>query len=243
MTTAPTHGQQTVEVISTAREREDNFSLGQRFKLFFITWLGFLAIRLICPTLRWNISIEDGGPAPDDRRPMIYTFWHRCVFLATWHFRHRGIVVMTSRSFDGEYIARIIEKFGYGAARGSSHRGGMRALLSMHRDIEAGHSVAFTIDGPKGPMYVAKPGPVLLARNTGAPLLIFHIACDRAWILNSWDRFIIPKPFARATVRIGKLMQVPKSLNSAAIADWHAQMQAELDRVREEAERDFVVRK
>jgi lysophospholipid acyltransferase (LPLAT)-like uncharacterized protein len=235
MASAPLENPETAEAQAP---REEAFTFRQRLLISFVTWLGYLGIRLICPTLRWSVSSEDGGPVADEPgMPVIYTFWHRCVFLATHHYRRRGIVVMTSSSFDGEYIARIIEKFGYGAARGSSTRGGVRALLALHKDLEAGRSVAFTIDGPKGPRYVAKPGPTLLARNTQAPILCFHIAVDRAWILNTWDQFIIPKPFARAVVRVGRLIRVPKEADSAALDRYHAEMQQTLDRIREQAEK------
>ncbi len=207
----------------------------ERFLLWLVSWAGFLAIKLISPTLRWSVSVEDGGPddiATVHRLPVIYVFWHRCVFCATYFWRYRQIQVMTSASFDGEYIARIIEKFGYGAVRGSSTRGGVRALLGMHTEIEGGRSVAFTIDGPRGPVYIAKPGAALLARNTAAAILPFHIALEHPWTLNSWDRFMIPKPFTRVEVRIGKLIRVPADADSAALAQYHAELQATLDRRR-----------
>ena len=212
------------------------FNFWERLQLGLVTWAGYLAIRLIGPTLRYTVSIEEGGPADDRLHPVIYVFWHRCVFVATHFFRGRNIQVMTSSSFDGEYIARIIEKFGYGAVRGSSSRGAVRALLGMHTEIERGQSVAFTIDGPRGPRYQAKPGPVLLARNTGTPILPFHIAVEKAWLLRSWDRFIIPKPFSRVLVRLGRLLRVPREADSAAAADYQAEMQATLDRIRQFAE-------
>jgi lysophospholipid acyltransferase (LPLAT)-like uncharacterized protein len=212
------------------------FSLKERLLLRLITWLGFIAIRFICPTLRWTVSTEEGAEDYEAMDPKIYVFWHRCVFAATWFWRNRNIQVMTSSSFDGEYIARIIEKFGYGAVRGSSSRGAVRALLGMHTELEQNRSVAFTIDGPRGPVYVAKPGPVLLARNTQAPLLCFHIAIEHHWELNSWDRFMIPRPFSRVHVRIGRLMHVPAGADSAAISEYHQQMQATLDRIRAAAE-------
>ena len=220
------------EPTETARE----YTVWQRFLIWLASWAGFLLIRVICPTLRWRVSIEEGGPPSGNLRPGIYVFWHRCVFVATWHFRRRDIAVMTSRSFDGEYIARIIEKFGYSAVRGSSSRGAVRALLGMHREIEAGQTVAFTIDGPRGPRYVAKPGPVLLARNTRAPIMCFHIALEKAWVLNTWDQFMIPKPFSRALVRISRLIHVPPDTDSAAVERYHQEMQATLDRIREYAE-------
>ena len=168
-----------------------------------ISILGTLAIRLIGPTLRFRVICEEGGPPATDPLivPAVYCFWHRCVFAAAWFFRNRDIAVMTSRSYDGEYIARTIHNMGFRAVRGSSSRGGVRALLEMHTEIDAGRVAAFTIDGPRGPMYVAKPGPVLLARNTQKPLVVFHIALARPWALNSWDKFMVPKPFARGAGR------------------------------------------
>lgn len=231
----------TTSAPSVPADREENkpFTLGQRISLWLVSTLGYLAIRLICPTLRIRVSIEEGGPSEVHLHPAIYTFWHRCVFPATYFYRHRGIAVMTSKSFDGEYIARIIERFGFPAVRGSSSRGGVRALLGMHKILDRGQSVAFTIDGPRGPLYVAKPGPVLLARNTGAPIYCFHIALEKAWVLKSWDRFMIPKPFSGAVVRVGKLIHVPRELGSEEIAEYHEMMQTELERVRQEAEREM----
>jgi lysophospholipid acyltransferase (LPLAT)-like uncharacterized protein len=225
--------------IPEKKETEQPFTLKQRFVLWLVTWVGYLAIRLIGPTLKWEASIEDGGPPTTMPDPCVYVFWHRSVFSATWYYRQRRIAVMTSSSFDGEYIARIIEKFGYGAVRGSSSRGAVRALLGMHTEVEAGRTVAFTIDGPKGPLYVAKPGPVLLARNTQVPIMPFYIAVEEGWVLKSWDRFVIPKPFTRAHVRVGRLIYVPKETGSEQSQQLHAEMQAGLDRVREYAEAQF----
>ena len=215
------------------------FTLRQRLALFFITWAGFLVIRLIGPTLRYTVSIEDDGPPDFYPHPSVYVFWHNAVIPACWWYRGRNIAVMTSSSFDGEYIARIIEKFGFRPVRGSSTRGGVRALLGMHTEIELDHSVAFTIDGPKGPVYVAKPGPVLLARNVQRPIQPFYVAVERAWILNSWDHFRIPKPFSRAHLRVAKPIFVPADTDSESAQRLHAEMQAALDRVREYAEGRF----
>ncbi|HWR15071.1 MAG TPA: lysophospholipid acyltransferase family protein [Terriglobales bacterium] len=212
------------------------FTLKQRFSIWLVTWVGYLSMRLIGPTLRWQSSIEEGGPATISPERTIYVFWHRAVFSSTWFYRNRGISVITSSSFDGEYIARIIEKLGYKAVRGSSSRNAVRALLGLHTEIEEGRSVGFTIDGPRGPRYVAKPGPVLLARNTKAPIMPFYTAIEKGWVLKSWDRFVIPKPFSRAHLRIGRLIHVPKDTSSEQAQQLHAEMQAALDRVREYAE-------
>jgi lysophospholipid acyltransferase (LPLAT)-like uncharacterized protein len=212
------------------------YSWPQRVSLWAITWAGFLAIRLIGPTLRYSVSWEDGAPGSLDKRPIIYSFWHRCVFPAAYLWRNRNIRVMTSQSYDGEYIARIIQKFGFVPVRGSSSRGAVGALLGMRREVEQGWTVAFTIDGPRGPMYVAKPGPVVLARSTGIPMSVFHIAVERAWILKTWDRFMIPKPFSRVLMRVAGLMNVPAEASDKNMGDMHTRMQAALDRTREFAE-------
>jgi len=215
------------------------FTLGQRISLWFITWVGYLAIRLVGPTLRYTVTIEDGGPPDFYPHGSVFVFWHNAVIPACWWYRGRNIAVMTSSSFDGEYIARIIEKFGFRPVRGSSTRGGVRALLGMHTEIESDHSVAFTIDGPKGPVYIAKPGPALLARNVQRPIQAFYIAVEHAWILNSWDQFRIPKPFSRAHLRVAKPIFVPADTDSESVQRLHAEMQAALDRVRVYAEQQF----
>ncbi len=209
------------------------FTLRQRFLLWLISWCGYLAIRLIGPTMRYHVSYEEGAIAQEGVFPGIYVFWHRCVFPAGYRYRNRDIAVMTSRSFDGEYIARTIEKLGFRAVRGSSNRGGASALLAMHSELEAGRGVAFTIDGPRGPRYVAKPGPVLLARNTQLPLTAFYLAVERAWVLNTWDAFVLPKPFSQVEVRISKIIHVPPD---ASLDEYHAIMQAALERVTEYAD-------
>jgi lysophospholipid acyltransferase (LPLAT)-like uncharacterized protein len=220
-------------------EPEQRFTLRQRLALAFITAAGWLLVRLIGPTLRYTISFEENGPTRDYPGVAVYVFWHRCVIPALYYYRGKNIAVMTSSSFDGEYIARIIEKFGYRAVRGSSTRGGVRALLGMHAEIEQGRAVAFTIDGPRGPRYVAKPGPVLLARNVKLPVFAFYAAAERAWVLNSWDRFIIPKPFSRVVIRMGRGIEVPSDADGAGLDVFHGEMQAALDRVRDSAESVF----
>lgn len=217
----------------------EQFTWKQRHSLALITAAAWLLVRLIGPTLRYEVVVEEGGPPGGWIQPAVWVFWHRCIVPATWFFRDRRIAVMTSSSFDGEYIARIIDKFGFEAVRGSSTRGGVRALLGMHTVIEDGRTAAFTIDGPKGPRYVAKPGPVLLARNTQTPLIAFHLAVHNAWILNSWDRLMIPKPFSKVALHISRMMSVPKDASHEDLARLHAEMQAALDRVRIAAERSF----
>jgi lysophospholipid acyltransferase (LPLAT)-like uncharacterized protein len=219
----------------TAAEPEHRFTRRQRFLIWLIGWAGYFLIRVIGPTLRYAVSIEEGGPRHWYVAPVIYPFWHRCLIPACFLWRNKRIAVLTSTSFDGEYIARILQRFGYTPVRGSSTRGGVRGLLGMQQELESGHSVAFTIDGPQGPMYEAKPGPVLLARVTGLPIVCFHVALEDPWVLTkSWDRFMVPRPFSRALLRISSLIHV---LSDAEDLDpYHARMQAALDRAREYAE-------
>ncbi len=205
-------------------------------------WAGYLAISLIGSTLRYAISWEEPPSPPDatHEKPVIYCFWHRALFPSAWLWRKTGIAVMMSRSFDGECSARIMEKLGYVALRGSSSRGGAQALLGMRSQLEQGVSVAITSDGPRGPKFLAKPGPVLLARASGAPMAAFYIAVGDAWVLNTWDTLMVPKPFSKALVRIGAKIKVPADAADAnadaRMADFHRELQAALERVTRFAE-------
>jgi lysophospholipid acyltransferase (LPLAT)-like uncharacterized protein len=144
-------------------------------------------------------------------------FWHGRILPATYYFRRRGIVVITSENFDGEWIAGIIERFGYGTARGSTSRGARKALRQLTRDMAAGNPAGFTVDGPRGPARVAQPGAVWLAKVTGNPVLPFHLEASRFWTLNSWDRTQIPKPFATVALVVGEPFTVPRDADDAAI--------------------------
>jgi lysophospholipid acyltransferase (LPLAT)-like uncharacterized protein len=224
-----------------AERSEREFSLRQRIALFLISWIGYMGIRLIGSSLRFRLSVEDATTTdPDNLHTLICPFWHRCVFPATYFFRKRGFSVVTSRSFDGEYIARIIEKFGFKAVRGSSSRGGASALLQLHDIVNSGGLAAFTIDGPRGPRYVAKPGPILLAKNTGAAIMPFYLAPQRAWVLNSWDAFMIPKPFSRVVIRFGKHITVPQDANEDVLKLKLTEMQRGLEQVRDFAEAEVL---
>ena len=215
---------------------QPSFTLPQRISLWLITWAGVLVIRLLAPTMRLAISFEDGAPSSLETRPLVLAFWHSCIFPSIYAWRNLQIRVMSSESFDGEYTGRIIRKFGFVKVRGSSSRGAVRALLGMRREIEQGWSVAFTIDGPRGPRYVAKPGPVVLARATGVPMVAFHIALENPWVLNTWDKSMIPKPFSKALLRVSRKISVPDNASEDERDRYHAELQAALDRVREYAE-------
>lgn len=209
------------------------FTLWQRFQLWLITCVGVLIIRLIGPTLRVSVSIEEGGPASMETRPLIYSFWHDCIFASTYIWRDLQVRVMSSDSFDGEWMGRIIRKFGFVKVRGSKSKGAVRALLAFRREVEQGWVVAFTIDGPRGPRYVAKPGPVVLARATGVPMVVYHIGIEEGWVLPTWDLSIVPKPFSRALLRISRLIHASPDADEAEKERLQGELQAALDRVRE----------
>lgn len=236
------HSSPAVTAPAPSPSEQRGFTLRQRILLWLISFAGYLAIRLICPTLRYSISWEEPPSPPDAifEKPVIYSFWHRSVFPAAWMWRKCGIAVMVSRSFDGEYIARIIEKFGFVAIRGSSSRGGSEALREMKKELEKDAAVAFTIDGPRGPKYVAKPGPVLLARASGVPMAAFYVALSDAWVLKTWDEFMIPKPFSKALVRISSKMYVPAQADEKQIRDFHGLLQQTLERVTRFAEENLA---
>lgn len=192
----------------------------------------YVLISLIGRTVRFRVEgaehLEEamrGGALP------IYTTWHDGVFLSTYFFRRRRIVVMTSRSFDGEYIARFIQRFGYGAARGSSSRGGVGALVEMARLVRQGCPAGFMIDGPRGPRHVAKMGAVLLAKKTGQPVLPFAVNAARHYAAPSWDRFQLPLPFTRAAVRIAPPIHVPPDADEEMLEEKRDELQRALDEV------------
>jgi hypothetical protein len=170
----------------------------------------------------------------------IGTFWHRCIFGSIWFWRNRGIVVLNTVNFDGQWTRRAIERLGFATVQGSSSRGGVEGLTAMAKCIEEGRNVALTIDGPRGPRYVAKPGAVILARRTGRPISVFHIALKTAYTFRkSWDLFQLPLPFSRAVVVIAPPIRVPTDADAETIKQKQDETQAALERVRDVAESWF----
>lgn len=190
----------------------------------------YLLIRIIGITMRYETegwenfeAIENAGKLP------IYSFWHDRIFAGTYFFRNRGIVVISSQSKDGEYLGRLIKRLGYGTIRGSSTRGGTKALVEMIRGMKQGLPMAFGLDGPKGPRYVAKPGAALLAKKTGNPLMPFVVECRHFFRLKSWDRMQIPRPFTKARVIIAEPIYVSPDAGDTELQSALAQLQSSLD--------------
>jgi lysophospholipid acyltransferase (LPLAT)-like uncharacterized protein len=208
------------------------YTFRQRFLIRLTDWAFFLFIWVAGKTVRFEIegwenfeAIENAGHQP------IYCFWHNRIFLGTYYFRDRGIVVVTSQSFDGEYIARFIQRFGYGAVRGSSTRGGVGALIEAIKAMKRGLAAGFTVDGPKGPRYEAKSGPVVLAKKTGNPMMPFTVDAEKFWTVKSWDKLQIPKPFTRAKIVITEPIYVPSDASDEVMEKKRSELQQALDKL------------
>lgn len=214
------------------------YSFKQRLTIRLADLAFYGLINIIGRTIKFEVTGWDNHEQifRDGHLP-IYVFWHERIFLTTYWWRNRRIVVLTSKSFDGEYIARFIQRFGYGAVRGSSTRGGVGAVVEMVRLMRQGCTTAFTIDGPKGPPRVAKMGAVLLAKKSGHPILPVTMALERRWIAPTWDSFQVPKPFSRATVFVAPPIYVAADADEAELSARNDQLQTTLDELTERGER------
>jgi lysophospholipid acyltransferase (LPLAT)-like uncharacterized protein len=193
--------------------------------------LGAAVIRLLAATWRYRVTNdEELRSARAAGRRVIFIPWHGELLPLIWHHRSQNIALVVSEHRDGEIIARIAETLGYATVRGSSSRGGSRALIGLMRELEAGRDAAVTPDGPRGPAHVFAPGAAIAAQRTGALLVPIRAAASRAWRLKSWDRFLIPKPFARVDVTYGPLTPVVAGSPREA-AEQAPRLQAILDAV------------
>ncbi len=176
------------------------------------------AVRVLARTWRVRELRQGGGDiVRQHERPVIFCLWHCELLCHMWNFRKLGIVVLISEHGDGEMAARAATSMGYRTIRGSSRRGAERALLALAREVEGGAHVAVTPDGPRGPAESFAPGALIAAQRSGAPIVLLRAVADRAWRLRSWDRFIIPKPFARVTIYVSEPVPVrASSLREAA---------------------------
>ncbi|MBI3015878.1 MAG: lysophospholipid acyltransferase family protein [Candidatus Tectomicrobia bacterium] len=178
--------------------------------------LQFLIPRLGIPLL-WalykSLRIEVRNSEAEERlraggRPFIYAIWHGRMLCPILSRSHRQICTLVSLSRDGEIINAFLQRLGFRTVRGSSSRGGARGLTALVREVKAGHDVAITPDGPRGPRFQAQEGALDLAARTGAPLLLTTSAARRAFVCKSWDRFLIPLPFSRVVIQFGGLLRV-----------------------------------
>jgi lysophospholipid acyltransferase (LPLAT)-like uncharacterized protein len=210
-------------------------SRGKRIRAAVIAAVGTPVIEALGGTYHWREhGVEHLDAVRESGRPPIFAFWHGRILAATLYFRDRGIVVITSENFDGEWIARVIRRFGYGTARGSSSRGGVRALVQLRRDMSEGRPAAFTLDGPHGPARVAQPGALWLSGASGCPIVPFHIEAAKFWSAKSWDRHQIPKPGTEIAIAIGEPITVSGTGESIVEAE-RTKLENALARLEEQA--------
>lgn len=214
-----------------------SFTFGQRVALWIVPRLTALVLAAIGSTLRFEVIAEEGAvPATPPARG-IFCFWHRCTLPAGWYFRDFHCSIMISQSFDGELIARTLGLLGYNSVRGSSSRGGVAGLIAMREVLASGMPVVFTADGPRGPIYQTKIGPVKLAQVTREPMGSFYLLPEHAWTMRSWDRFLVPKPFSRVVVSWARPVQPPdEEGDNDALEVKRQELNAALERARLRAE-------
>jgi lysophospholipid acyltransferase (LPLAT)-like uncharacterized protein len=218
-------------------------SLWRRLQIPIIAAAVYGVIRIIGPTLRVEIvGIQHAAQIRDKSKAGIGVFFHRCIFPSAWIWRNRGVVVMNTVNFDGQWTRKVIEWLGFGTAQGSSSRGGMAGLTVLAQKLGEGKHVAFTVDGPRGPRFVAKPGPVILARRMNCPISVFHIGVERGYTFKkSWDLLKVPMPFSRAVMIFAPVIRMKPDGGGDDLKAALAEMQSALDRVREDAEAWFAM--
>ena len=225
----------TAKIETVNNEAHSRFTLGQRIVLAVVPRLVWALLWVVGPTWRFEVIAEDGvtpvlfGERPG---PEIYCFWHQCVLPCTIYFRRSLAVILISRSYDGELITRTLELFGFHTTRGSSSRGAREGLLGLKHIIDQGRTAIFTADGPRGPIYRTKMGPIKLAQMTGAPIGAFHLEPERAWTLGSWDHFLVPKPFTRICVSWAQWTRVAPDLAAEEFEAKREDLNAALERAR-----------
>ena len=211
------------------------FTFTQRLVLAVVPRVVSALLWIVSRTWRFEVIAEEGvTPVLFGQKPgaEIYCFWHQCVLPCTVYFRRSHAVILISQSYDGELITRILRMFGFDAVRGSSSRGSREGLLGLARVLSSGRTAIFTADGPRGPIYQTKMGPIKLAQMTGAPIGCFHLEPERAWVMGSWDRFLVPKPFTRICVSWAQWTQVPTDLASEKFEHKRAELNAAIERAR-----------
>ena len=211
------------------------FTLRQRLALAIVPRLVWALLSLIGRTWRFETIAEEGAtPLPFGlgAKGEIFCFWHQCVLPCTFYFRRTHATIIVSRSFDGELVARTLHLFGYKTSRGSSSRAAQEGLLGLKLALENGEPAIFTADGPRGPIYRTKMGPIKLAQLTGARIGAFHLQPERAWKMRSWDHFLVPRPFTRIAVSWSPWTLVPADLPASRFDPKRDELNHAIERAR-----------
>lgn len=202
------------------------------FRTGTISAMGASSLNAVMRSARFSITGPD--PFPEARmsgRPLIFALWHGRLLPLAWYHRHRGLATLISSSQDGEYIAGVVARWGYTVVRGSSSRGGGKALRELVRLARAGQHLAVTPDGPRGPREQLKAGVVTAAQLSGGTLIPISAGTDRAWWFEGWDRFLVPKPFARIHMAYGRPVEVPRESSPDEIEAIRTRVELELNRL------------
>jgi len=200
-------------------------------------FLGTAFLQALGLTLRFRVSHGEHYQALRQAgQPLIFVTWHARLLPLTYLHRQQGVVALVSEHRDGEYIARVMRRIGFGTARGSSSRGGSRALRELVHAARAGHDLAITPDGPRGPARKLKVGALTVARLTGSPLVPVSAGGARVWRASSWDRFMVPKPFAAIQVKYGPPVKVARSASPEELEDQRVRLEAALNRLTDEVD-------
>lgn len=216
-------------------EARQGFTFRQRCILAVAPRLVWLLLSIVGRTWRFETVAEEGAepiPFGVGAGADIFCFWHQCVLPCAYYFRRSAATIIVSQSFDGELIARTLHLFGYKTVRGSSSRGAQEGLLGLKHAIESGGPAIFTADGPRGPIYRTKLGPIRLAQLTGARIGAFHLQPKSAWTLRSWDRFLIPRPFTRIAVSWSRWTAVPADLAPTQFEPKREELNAAIEHAR-----------
>ncbi len=188
------------------------------------------AVRVLARSWRITVAHDERWRVPHEaKRPLVFLLWHETLLPLLWQHRNQGVAIVVSEARDGQYLSDLASSLGYRTVRGSSTRGGARALLGAVRELRSARSVAFTPDGPRGPRRELKPGVVAAAQRGGGVIVPVHAEADRAWRLHSWDRFMIPKPLARVRITYGHPFEVAEG--EAGLAEGLARAAEGLDEV------------
>ena len=166
----------------------------------------------------------------------VYAIWHGVLLPMTYYHQGEGVLVLVSEHSDGEYITRVLHRYGFETARGSSTRGGTKGLRRIVRAAQEGREIAVTPDGPRGPARVFKPGTLVAAQLTGLPIIPIGVGVSSAWRFNSWDGFTVPRPLSRVHIHYGAPVEIPRRLDDAGLEEWAERMGAILNRVQDEAQ-------
>ena len=218
-----------------------DFTIPQRIALAIVPRLTAAILAAIGTTLRFEVIAEEGAVPETPPGKGIFCFWHQCTLPCGWYFRKYHSSILISRSFDGELIARTLSLLGFNSVRGSSSRGGAAGLLALQQLVAIGKLVVFTADGPRGPIYQTKMGPVKLAQMTQEAIGSFYLLPERAWTLNSWDRFLIPKPFSRVIVSWSRTVAPPApDADATALEVKREELNEAIERARLNAERHLT---